>query len=464
MEFMKTIKQRKPVRTLSGVTPLAVMAEFRNCPHGTCVYCPNVEVPLSYVEKSPVVLRASSVHYDAYEQVRIRLQAYEAMHHPREKIELIIMGGTFLSYPLEYQYDFVKKCYDGLNGFVSKSLEEAKKANETAKHRCVALCIETKPDFCKQKEIDRMLEFGATRCELGVQIPDDVIYKKVNRGHTVQDVIEATALLKDAGFKVGFHYMPNLPGSTIEHDYVMFKKIFDDEQFKPDQLKIYPTQVIEGAALVKLWEQRKYQTYSEKELIDLLIRMKQIVPRYCRIQRIMREFPLESLKAGSKATDLRAIAKQEMKKQGLKCQCIRCREVGYVKAKISEEDIQLMKFEYEASGGKEVFLSYEDVKNDILISLLRLRIPSQPFRKEITKKTALLRELHTYGQEIDLGVSDTEAWQHKGYGKKLVKEAERIAKEYGIDKMAVIAGIGVKEYFYALGYEEEGFYVSKKLM
>ncbi|MBI2110610.1 GNAT family N-acetyltransferase [Candidatus Woesearchaeota archaeon] len=414
MIFTPIVKQRKPVRTLSGVTPLAVMVEYRNCPHGTCVYCPNVGVPISYVEKSPVVLRASSVQYDAFEQVKIRLHAFEAMNHPNEKIELIIMGGTFLSYPIDYQYDFVKKCYDGLNGFISKNLEEAKKANETAKHRCVALCIETKPDFCKQKEIDRMLDFGATRCELGVQIPDDVIYKKVNRGHKVQDVIEATRLLKNSGFKIAYHYMPNLPGSN-------------------------------------------------RELIELLIRMKTIVPRYCRIQRIMREFPLESLKAGNKATDLRAIVKREMKKRGLKCRCIRCREVGYAKAKISEEDIQLMMEEYDASGGKEIFLSYEDVKNDILISLLRLRIPSQPFRKEITKKTALLRELHTYGQELDLGISDKEAWQHKGYGKRLVKEAEKIAKEYGMEKMVVISGVGVRNYFNNLSYIKDGPYMSKRL-
>ena len=463
MSFISVVKSRKPVRTLSGVTPLAVMVEHRDCPHGTCIYCPNVGVPLSYVEKSPVVLRASSVNYGAYEQVRIRLKAYEAMNHPNEKIELIIMGGTFLSYPLDYQYDFIKKCYDGLNGFISKNLEEAKKANETAKHRCVTLCVETKPDFCKEEDINRMLEFGATRCELGVQIPDDFIYKKVNRGHTVKEVIEATRLLKESCFKVGFHWMPNLPGSTIEHDYGLFKMIFENEQFKPDQLKIYPTQVIEGAALVKLWEQGKYQTYSERELIELLIRMKEIVPRYCRIQRIMREFPLESLKAGNKATDLRAITKLEMKKRGLKCQCIRCREVGYAKANISEEDIQLMREEYDASDGKEIFLSYEDVKNDVLISLLRLRIPSKPFRREITNKTALLRELHTYGQELDLGISDKEAWQHKGYGKRLVKEAEKIAKEYGMEKMIVIAGVGVKEYFYSLGFKEDGAYVSKKL-
>src|SRR3989344_2162065 len=457
------MKNRKPVRTLSGVTPLAVMIKHRDCPHGTCVYCPNVGVPVSYVEKSPVVLRASSVNYDALEQVKIRLKAYEAMNHPSEKIELIVMGGTFLSYPLEYQYEFIKKCYDGLNGFPSKTLEDAKKANEKAKHRCVALCIETKPDYCKEKEINRMLEFGATRCELGVQIPDDAIYKKVNRGHTVQDVIEATRLLKDSGFKVGMHWMPNLPGSTVEHDYELFNMIFEDENYKPDQLKIYPTQVIKGAALVKLWEQGKYQTYTEKELIELLIKMKQIFPSYCRIQRIMREFPLESLEAGSKATDLRAIAKVEMKKRGLRCNCIRCREVGYVKTKIAKKDVKLVTLEYNASDGKEIFLSYEDKKNNVLISLLRLRLHSKSFRKEITKKTGVIRELHTYGQELDLGIKEKDQWQHQGYGKKLVKYAEKIAKKKCMNKMVVIAGIGVKEYFKKLGYEDEGPYMSKQL-
>jgi elongator complex protein 3 len=231
---------RKPTKTLAGVTPLAVVISPRKCPHGTCLYCPTLNVPQSYTPKSPAIIRASMLNYNPYKQVKARLKAFKVMNHPTDKIELIIMGGTFLAYPIKYQYEFIKQCYNALNPRVSKTLEQAKKLNQKAKHRCVALCIETRPDYCTLEDIKRMLEFGCTRVELGVQAPDDKIYKKVKRGHTVQEVVDATSNLRNAGFKIGYHIMPGIPGSNLKKDITMFKKLFKDNRFKPDQLKIYP--------------------------------------------------------------------------------------------------------------------------------------------------------------------------------------------------------------------------------
>ncbi len=456
------MKFRKPTKTLSGVTPLAVMVKPRGCSHGTCVYCPSLNAPQSYTPESPAVLRAAALNYDPYKQVEARLRAFESMNHPTDKVELIIMGGTFLSYPLYYQRTFVNNCFNALNGS-NHYLKEAQKINEKAKNRCVTFCLETRPDFCGEIEINRMLDFGATRCELGVQILDNDIYKKINRGHIVEDVIKATKLLRDSCYKVYYHYMVNLPGSNIKKDIKLFKKLFEDQRYRPDGIKIYPTQVIKGSELEEWYNNGEYKPYSEEELIELLIKLKNIVPRHVRIMRVMREIPPSYLVAGTKRIDLRNVLKLEMSKRGLKCNCIRCREVGYNK-EVSKKDIKLCRTDYDASDGKEVFLSYEDTKNDILISLLRLRIPSKPFRKEITDKTALIREIHTYGAELPIGIKSRENWQHKGYGKLLMKEAERIAKEeFNKNKMIVISGIGVREYFRKLSYRIDGPYVSKKI-
>ncbi len=453
---------RKPTKTLSGVTPLAVMVKPRSCKHGTCVYCPSLNAPQSYTPESPAVLRAAALNYDPYKQVKARLKAFRAMNHPTDKIELIIMGGTFPSYPLRYQKKFVEGCFNALNGS-NCELKKAQKINENAKNRCVAFCIETRPDVCGRKEINRMLEFGATRCELGVQILDDEIYKLINRGHKVEDVVKATKLLKDSCYKVFYHCMLNLPGSNIEKDIEFFKELFEDENYKPDGIKIYPTQVVKGSELEKWYARGKYVPYSEEELVRLLIELKKMVPKYCRIMRVMREIPVSHLVAGTKRIDLRNILRLKMEKEGTKCNCIRCREVGYNK-EVSKRHIKLCRIDYDASGGKEIFLSYEDTKNNVLISLLRLRIPGKSFRKEITDRTALIREIHTYGAELPIGKKSKESWQHKGYGKLLMKEAERIAKEeFGKNKIVVISGVGVRQYFVSLNYRRDGPYVSKNL-
>jgi elongator complex protein 3 len=404
-------------------------------------------------------MRARQLSYDPHKQVLARLRAFTAMGHPTDKVELIIMGGTFLAYPIEYQYEFVKRCYDALNGKESKDLDMAKNINETTEHRSVALCIETRPDFCGPDEIKRMLDFGATRCELGVQIVDDEIYKKTKRGHTVADVKTATRLLKEAGFKVGYHLMPGLPGSSMKKDIERFKEIFDSEDFRPDQIKLYPTQVMKNSELENQYNAGKYEPYSDSELVDLLIKLKSLVPKWCRVMRVMREIPPSYLVAGTKRIDLRNVVLEKMQKNGLHCQCIRCREVGFAlrhgritKEELASSDVKLNKIEYPASGGTEVFLSFENPK-EIIFGLCRLRVDGS--------KTALIRELHVFGPEVKLG-AESERVQHKGLGTALMKEAERIATEHGCDKIKVISGVGVREYYKNLGYElDNEQYMSK---
>ena len=449
--------QRKPTKTISGVTPVAVVIKPRKCPHGTCLYCPSLDVPQSYTPRSPAIMRAMQLGYDAYKQTIARLKAFQAMKHPTDKIELIVMGGTFLSYSKKYQNDFIKKCYDALNGRVSKNLEQAKKRNEKARHRCVALCIETRPDYCSEKDIVRMLEFGCTRVELGVQMPDDKIYKVVKRGHKVKDVIEATKRLKNAGFKVGYHIMPGLPGSSFEKDVEMFKELFSSSDFRPDQLKIYPCQVIQGAELEKWYGKSKYDVYSQEQLVKLLIEFKKIVPRYCRIMRVMREIPPEFLVAGTKRIDSRKLVAKEMRKQGKKCKCIRCREIGFalLQGKKVSKKLKLNIIEYEASHGREFFIEVIN-KDDIIFGLVRLRIPNK-------SGELLVRELHVYGPSIEIGKFDKKKFQHKGLGYQLMKEAEKIAKKEKCTKISVISGVGVREYYRSLGYKLEKNYMVKNI-
>jgi elongator complex protein 3 len=441
---------RKPTRSISGIVPVAVMLPPKKCLHGTCLYCPNLDVPQSYTPKSPVVIRAREVGYDSYKQVKARLKAFEAMHHPTDKVEIIIMGGTFLEYEKDFQYEFIKGCYDALNGKKSKNLEQAKKINETAKSRCIALCIETRPDVCI-KYIPRLLEFGCTRVELGVQMPSDDIYKKIERGHKVKDVVDATRELKNAGFKVGYHIMPGLPLSGLKKDLQIFKKIFSDEKFKPDQLKIYPCQVIKGSKLEELYYKRKYKPYTKEETEQILISMLKLVPRYCRVMRVMREIPPDYLIAGTTRIDLRKDVEAELRKNDSKIKEIRYREVGFNQQEL-DLNLKLKITKYKASGGDEYFLEIVN-KDDILFGLLRLRIAN---------KDAIIRELHVYGKALKLG-EEGKSSQHTGLGKWLMEEAEKIVKKNKIEELRIISGVGVREYYKKLGYELEKEYMVKKL-
>jgi len=458
---------RKPSKTMAGVTPIAVMIAPRKCKHGTCLFCPSLDAPQSYTPQSPAVLRAIMLNYSAFEQVKSRIKSYQAMGHNTDKIELIIMGGTFLSYPLKYQYNLIKECYDALNEKKSGSLNGAKKINETANHRIVALCIETRPDVCGKKEIKRMLEFGATRVELGIQAISDEIYKKNKRGHLVKDVIDTTRLLKDAGFKVGYHIMPGMYGSNINKDLEMFSELFSNPDFKPDQLKIYPCQVIQGSELEKLYFAGKYKPYSEKEIKNLVKEMLKIVPGYCRVMRIMREIPPEYLIAGTKRIDLRKDIDKELREEKVKLNEIRSREVGFALRDLKKVNrkLKLNILGYNSSQGKEYFISVVN-KDNILFALCRLRLPSNPpnsFIHEI-KGCTLLRELHVYGKVSGLaGKKEKESQQHKGLGKKLMKLAEDLTRKNGFAKLAVISGVGVREYYRKLGYRLEGSYMIKEL-
>lgn len=457
---------KKSTRTISGITPVAVMLKPYKCPHGRCIYCPSINSPNSYTEKSPVVLRARRNDYDAFKQIKGRHKILELCGHKTQKNEIIIMGGTFFGYPENYQKQFIKSCFDGLNGLVSKNLEESKKFNETAKKRCTGLCIETRPDYCGKKQINKALEYGCTRIELGVQTLDNKIYEKIERGHKIEDVINSTQLLKDSCFKVFYHMMPGL-FSDFKKDVKMFKELFSNQNFKPDGLKIYPTVVVKGTKLEQLYKKGEYTPYTSEEVIKLLVKLKSILPKYVRIARIMRDIPKEYIVAGSPHSHLRDEIKKVMEKQKIKCNCIRCREVGYFLrsgGKIHENSIKLNRIDYEACNGKEIFLSFDDTKNDILIALLRLRVPFKPFRKEIDEKTALIREIHTYGPQVPINKIEEEKFQHKGYGSLLLKEAERIAKEeFDKKKMVIISGVGTRQYFYKFGYKLDGPYVSKSL-
>jgi elongator complex protein 3 len=458
---------RKFARTISGVTPVAVMTLPMKCP-GQCLYCPTYSnTPQSYTPESPAVLRARKCDYDARQQVKLRLRILSEMGHPTDKVELIVMGGTFLAYPEDYQYQFIKDCYDALNGVESPTLEEAKRLNETAKHRCTGLCIETRPDWCGQKEIDRMLEFGTTRVELGVQTLNDEIYRLVRRGHKVADVVKATALLREHGFKVHYHWMPGLPGSTPEEDLELSRRLFADDSFRPDGLKLYPTVVVEGTELERWYKDERYQPYDVNTMVNLLVEIKSMVPKYVRISRVLRDIPAKFIMAGCKDS-LRGMIKQRMSQKAVECKCIRCREYGH-RARDGWEigKPHLVRMDYEASGGREIFLSFEDDK-ETLFGLLRMRIQSKPIPAlphEVNGNLALIRELHVFGPEVPLSGQKPEAVQHKGLGKALLREAERIAgEEFQVQHMVVLSGTGAKEYYRSeFGYSSLGDYMVREL-
>jgi elongator complex protein 3 len=387
------------------------------------------------------------------------------MGHPTDKVELIVMGGTFLATPVEYQYQFIKECYDALNEVPSASLGEAKRINETARRRCTGLCIETRPDWCSQADIERMLEFGTTRVELGVQAPDDEIYKLVRRGHTVADVVEATARLRNHGFKVYYHLMPGLPGATPEKDFEMAQMLFSDPRFQPDGLKLYPTAVVMGTELEKWYLDGRYQPYDSETMVNLTVKMKSVVPKYVRIARVLRDIPPKFITAGC-IESLRGIVRDRMQEQNILCRCTRCREYGHrSQAHWEIGTPQLVRTDYEAADGKEIFLSFED-ELETLFGLLRLRIHSGsiPSLSQNQGRTAIIRELHVFGPEVPLKESQSGAAQHKGLGKALLSEAERIAREeFNLPQILVLSGVGAKEYYRTEGYYSLGEYMAKEL-
>jgi elongator complex protein 3 len=453
----------KPSRSVSGIVSVAIMPKPFPCP-GKCIYCPSslVEVgtPKSYTGREPSTMRAIANNFNAVKQIRNRIEQLKRTGHCTEKIELIIMGGTFLSCPLNYQKKFMLECFNAVNKVASLSLSKAKERAQFSSQRIIGITFETRPDFCGKREINRMLYFGGTRVELGVQTLNDEIYRKINRGHSVQDVVNATSLLRDSSFKFAYHLMPGLPYSTPREDLKVFKKVFKDNRFKPDMLKIYPCVVIKNTELYDLWKNNFFEPYSTERAAKLIARMKSLVPKWVRIMRIQRDIPSTVISAGVKHTNLRQLIEDEMKKKGWNCRCIRCKEVGRTKEPNSKPRIKVEK--YTASNGREFFISLEDKHS--LYGFCRLRFPFSPFRKEITDKTALVRELHVYSKALPLfKTPEKNEFQHRGFGRMLLKKAEEISLENGFKKIAVISGVGAREYYWNLGYANEGPYVSKEL-
>ena len=465
---------RKVVRSISGVTVVAVMTKPSPCPQEEpCAYCPGGPtngVPQSYTGQEPAALRGSQNDYSAYDQVNTRIAQLESIGHKVDKIELIIMGGTFPSTPREYQEDFIKQALDAITKTNSQSLDEAKKLAETSKVRNVGITVETRPDWAKQEQVNQMLSMGVTRVEMGVQNVYDDIYKRVNRGHQIKDVIEATQIMKDAGLKVVYHLMPGLPGSSFERDLEGFREVFTNPQFKPDMIKLYPCLVIKGTKVYDWWQRGDYQPYTTDEAAQLIAEVKKFVPPWVRIMRVQRDIPARLIEAGVKLSNLRQIAIEKLQEQGGKCRCIRCREVGHRglkdKVKPNPENIEIQMIKEAASGGTELFISAEDPVNDVLLGYVRLRIPSEKAsRPEIaSQNAAIVRELRVYGPLVPVGKHFAAAWQHKGYGGVLLSEAEKVAVEdFDKNKVVVISALGTKQYYKQFGYSYDGPYVSKRL-
>ncbi len=480
---IEKLLRTRPIRSLSGIVNVSVLTKSYPCP-GECIYCPNqTGVPKSYLKGEPAVQRAILTKFNPYLQTQTRLKSLRKTGHPTDKIELRIIGGTFSYYPEDYKVWFIKECFRAANEFrkekkpkkdsskditiLWKELKKQQKKNERASSRIIGITIETRPDFIKIEEIKRMRKLGVTRVELGVQSIYNDVLKLIKRGHKVKDTKKATKLLKDAGFKVSYQVMPDLPGSNFKKDIEMFKEIFSNPDFQPDLLKIYPVALIKETPLYQWYKEGKYKPYSQKQLTSLLIEIKKKIPPYCRIQRIIRDIPAKNIvEGGTRVSNLRELAQKEMKKKGLKCKCIRCREVR--KNYNPKEKLYLFRINYKASQGKEIFLSFESKDKKRLYALLRLRIPSQTLAKNkhflsSLDNSAIIREIHTYGQTLPTGKQDISP-QHKGLGKKLIREAEKIAKkEFKTKKMAVISGVGVRRYFSILEYKLENTYMIKTL-
>jgi len=450
------VLQRKPSRKKSGVSVIAVMTSPAECPHGRCRMCPggpNTEEPSpqSYTGEEPAALRGERNDFDPYEQVKDRLSQYRAIGHETDKVDLIIMGGTFPAREWSYQKGFVKGCLDALNDKRSDSLTEAQKMNESSDRRCIGMTIETRPDYCRKKELDRMLQLGATKVEIGVQSIRNKVLEYIERGHTVEDSIEATRLAKQKGFKVCYHIMPGLPKMNKEKDLDDFIKLFEDQKFRPDMLKIYPALVVKGTEIYEEWREGKYEPLTTEEASELVAEMKSKVPKYVRIQRVQRDIPSPLVAGGVKKSNLRQYAREELERKGETCECIRCREAGHSDEEVDMDSLELKTLTYEASEGKEHFLELSDDK-DILLGYARLRFDeeSPPTIREL-KVVGEMTPVHEKGEEF----------QHLGFGSRLLEECESLAQKGG-EEVRVISGVGARDYYRKFNYRLESPYMVKR--
>ena len=463
----------KPIRTASGISVVAVMCKPHRCPHiaytgNICVYCPggpdsDFEYSTqSYTGYEPTSMRAIRARYDPFEQARGRVDQLKALGHSVDKVEYIIMGGTFMSLPEDYRDGFISQLHNALSGYQTNDVDEAVEAGEMSNIKCVGITIETRPDYCLDSHLSSMLRYGCTRLEIGVQSLYEDVARDTNRGHTVAAVAETFKLAKDAGFKVVSHMMPDLPNVGMERDLDQFREYFENPDFRTDGLKIYPTLVIRGTGLYELWQSKRYKSYTPNALIDLVARILALVPPWTRIYRVQRDIPMPLVTSGVDNGNLRELALSRMKDFGTTCRDVRTREVGIneIKNKIRPSQVELVRRDYAANGGWETFLAYEDPKQDIVIALLRLRKCSDThtFRPELkSQPTSLVRELHVYGSAVPVHARDPRKFQHQGYGTLLMEEAERIARnEHRSHKISVISGIGVRSYYAKLGYTLDG--------
>lgn len=468
----------KPIRTASGIAVVAVMCKPHRCPHisftgNICVYCPggpdsDFEYSTqSYTGYEPTSMRAIRARYDPYLQTRHRVEQLKQLGHSVDKVEFIVMGGTFMALPEEYRDYFIRNLHDALSGHTSNNVAEAVRFSERSNTKCVGITIETRPDYCLKRHLSDMLGYGCTRLEIGVQSVYEDVARDTNRGHTVRAVCESFHLAKDAGFKVVAHMMPDLPNVAMERDVEQFIEFFENPAFRPDGLKLYPTLVIRGTGLYELWKTGRYKSYSPSALVDLVARILALVPPWTRVYRVQRDIPMPLVSSGVEHGNLRELALARMKDMGTECRDVRTREVGIqeIHHKVRPYQVELVRRDYVANGGWETFLSYEDPEQDILIGLLRLRRCSpQSFRPELKGGVSIVRELHVYGSVVPVSSRDPSKFQHQGFGMMLMEEAERIARdEHGSSKLAVISGVGTRNYYRKMGYELEGPYMVKDL-
>lgn len=468
----------KPIRTASGIAVVAVMCKPHRCPHisftgNICVYCPggpdsDFEYSTqSYTGYEPTSMRAIRARYDPYLQTRHRVEQLKQLGHSVDKVEFIVMGGTFMALPEEYRDYFIRNLHDALSGHTSNNVAEAVRYSERSNTKCVGITIETRPDYCLKRHLSDMLSYGCTRLEIGVQSVYEDVARDTNRGHTVRAVCESFQLAKDAGFKVVAHMMPDLPNVGMERDVEQFIEFFENPAFRPDGLKLYPTLVIRGTGLYELWKTGRYKSYTPSALVDLVARILALVPPWTRVYRVQRDIPMPLVSSGVEHGNLRELALARMKDMGTECRDVRTREVGIqeIHHKVRPYQVELIRRDYVANGGWETFLSYEDPEQDILIGLLRLRRCSpQSFRPELKGGVSIVRELHVYGSVVPVSSRDPSKFQHQGFGMMLMEEAERIAREeHGSEKLAVISGVGTRNYYRKMGYELEGPYMVKQL-
>jgi elongator complex protein 3 len=461
----------KPMRTLSGVTTVTVLTKPYPCP-GKCIFCPtDVRMPKSYLPDEPGAMRGLEHEFDPFAQVRGRMEQLQSLGHPTDKIELLILGGTWSSYRRDYQEWFIKRCFDAMNAAPAVSskeekaeagaLEQVHSINESAHHRNVGLVIETRPDEIDPRELRWLRYLGVTKVQMGAQSLDDHILEINKRGHDVECTRRATALLRAAGFKIVLHWMPNLLGATPESDREDFLRLWTD--FCPDEIKIYPNQLLANAELYEYWQRGEFKPYTTEELIDLIADVKPTIPRYCRVNRVIRDIPSTNVVEGNRRTSLRQDVHDEMKRRGTHCECVRCREVRG--KTVSADSLQMDDLIYQAGAAEEHFISYV-TPDDKLAGFIRLSLPGQnspDTGMPDLESAALIREVHVYGQSLPVGAEKEGAAQHAGLGTRLLEKADEIARTRGFKRMAVISAVGTRGYYIDRGFERGEFYLTKTL-